>query len=146
MATLFFVPGPDRKDYARESRMTLDRRQFLHLTALGIVATVADSACASRDRNAGPIDRPELLGMLGTERVRQLGTHYRAATPSENSAAALRAAVSNQGQLRIPLLGRKSIEDQIREDFADGRTVLIDGWVLSVTEARQAALFSLTPI
>ena len=84
--------------------------------------------------------------MLGTERVRQLGTHYRAATPSENSAAALRAAVSNQGQLRIPLLGRKSIEDQIREDFADGRTVLIDGWVLSVTEARQAALFSLTPI
>jgi hypothetical protein len=31
----------------------------------------------------------------------------------------------------------------IRDDFAAGRTVLVDGWVLSVTEARQAALYSL---
>jgi len=29
--------------------------------------------------------------------------------------------------------------DQIRADFADGRTVKVDGWVLSLTEARLCA-------
>ena len=38
-----------------------------------------------------------------------------------------------------------SIDDQIRDDFESGRITVVDGWLLSVTEARQAALFSLTP-
>jgi hypothetical protein len=83
--------------------------------------------------------------MLGPERVRQLGAHYRASTPSESSADAIRAAISNGHRLRIPSLGIGTLDDQIRDDFSAGRTVVIDGWVLSVTEARQAALFSLTP-
>ncbi len=33
---------------------------------------------------------------------------------------------------------------KIRDDFKNERTVMIDGWVLSQTEAHQAALFSLT--
>src|SRR5438105_4413773 len=124
--------------------MTLDRRRFLQLTALGIIAGAADSACArSSDRADAALDRPQLLAMLGPERVRQLGDHYRAATPREKSADALRAAISNGRGPRIPLL-RKSIDDQIRDDFAAGRTVLVDGWILSVTEARQAALNSLS--
>ncbi len=124
--------------------MTLDRRRFLQLSALGVVAAVADSACArSSDHADAALDRPQLLAMLGPERVRQLGDHYRAATPRENSADALRAAISNGQGPRIPLL-RKSIDDQVRDDFEAGRTVLVDGWMLSVTEARQAALFSLT--
>ncbi len=124
--------------------MTLDRRRFLQLSALGVVAAVADSACArSSDHADAALDRPQLLAMLGPERVRQLGDHYRAATPRENSADALRAAISNGQGPRIPLL-RKSIDDQVRDDFEAGRTVLVDGWILSVTEARQAALFSLT--
>jgi hypothetical protein len=31
----------------------------------------------------------------------------------------------------------------VRDDFASGRTVVVDGWVLSAIEARQCALFSL---
>ena len=125
--------------------MTLDRRRFLQLSALGIVATVADSACASSDRAETPPDRPQLLAMLGPDRVRQLGAHYRASTPNENSADALRAALSSGHRLRIPFIKSASLDDRIRDDFAAGRTVVVDGWVLAVTEARQAALFSLTP-
>ena len=126
--------------------MTLDRRRFLQLSALGIVVTIADSACvASSDRPDAAVDRPQLLGMLGPERVRQLGARYRASTPSEKSAAALRAALSSGHGPRIPFINRGSLDDQIRDDFSTGRTVVVDGWVLSVTEARQAALFSLTP-
>ncbi|GAC1491230.1 MAG: hypothetical protein NVS1B5_16110 [Gemmatimonadaceae bacterium] len=126
--------------------MGLDRRRFLQLSALGIAATVAESACAaSGDHTAAAVDRPQLLAMLGPERVRQLGAHYRASKPSENSADSLRAALSNGHGLRIPFINSGSLNDQIRDDFATGRTVVVDGWVLSLTEARQAALFSLTP-
>jgi len=40
------------------------------------------------------------------------------------------------GMRRLP------IGDQIRDDFGAGRTVVVDGWLLSVTEARQCALYS----
>ena len=126
--------------------MTLDRRRFLQLSTLGVMTAVADSACGvSRDRTDAAIERPQLLAMLGPGRVRQIGTHYRASTPSENSTDSLRAVISSSRGFHIPLIGNGSIDDQIRDDFATGRTVLVDGWVLSVTEARQAALFSLTP-
>ena len=125
--------------------MTLDRRRLLQLSALGIAATLADAACSADNRGDTAVDRPQLLAMLGPERVRQLGAHYRAATPSENSADSLRAAISKGHGLRIPLIGNASLDAQIRDDFAEQRTVLVDGWVLSVTEARQAALFSLAP-
>jgi hypothetical protein len=123
----------------------LDRRRFLQLSALGIVATAADSACGSAHDRDAALDRPQLVSMLGPDRVRQLGAHYRAATPQESNADTLRAAISNGHHLRIPSLGIGTLDDQIRDDFTAGRTVVVDGWVLAVTEARQAALFSLTP-
>jgi hypothetical protein len=126
--------------------MTLDRRRFLQVSALGVITIVADSACApAADRDSAAAARPQLLTMLGPDRVRQIGSQYRAATPSENSADALHSALAGSHGLRIPFIGNGSIDDQIRDDFAAGRTVVVDGWVLSVTEARQAALFSLTP-
>ena len=39
----------------------------------------------------------------------------------------------------------KTIMDLLKKLNEQGRTVVVDGWVLAVTEARQAALFSLTP-
>ena len=65
--------------------MTLDRRRFLQLSALGVIAAVADSACGASSKHAeAAAGRPRLLAMLGPERVRQLGERYRAATPREN--------------------------------------------------------------
>ena len=92
------------------------------------------------------MDRPALLGMLGPERVRDIGARYRAANVHENTSTGLRAEISGkQSWLEMPWSRRGSIDDQVRDDFAAGRTVLVDGWVLSLTEARQAALFSFTP-
>jgi len=122
--------------------MTLDRRRFLQLSALSVVATLADSACQP-NRTIG---LPELLGMLGPDRVREIGNHYRSATPAESTADGLRAAIFHSQSVfsGFPLIKHDPIGDQIRDDYADGRIVLVDGWVLSLTEARQCALFSLT--
>ena len=116
--------------------MALDRRRFLQLSALGVAATVAEVGCTRADTD---LDRPQLLSMLGPDRVRQLGERYRLATPAENSADALRSALNRRG---VHLFGN-SIDARIEDDFENGRTVIVDGWVLAVTEARQAALFSL---
>jgi hypothetical protein len=124
--------------------MTLDRRRFLQLTAAGLAATLVDSACArDTDEDAQALARPSLLEMLGPERAREIGTKYRATAPAENTADALRAAISRP-QRRFPWIGRRLIDDQIRDDFADGRIVVINGWVLSETEARMCALYSLS--
>ena len=125
--------------------MTLDRRGFLQLTAAGMVASLTNSACA-RDtgEDAQALAQPALVEMLGAERAREIGTQYRAAVPKENTAAALRAAISISQHQRSPWIGRRSIEEQIRDDFAAGRTVVVAGWVLSETEARQCALYSLS--
>ncbi len=125
--------------------MTLDRRRFLQLTATGIVLSLTNSACTSDSGvDARALARPELLGMLGAERVRELGLHYRTAVPKENTVAALRGAIADGERrgLRFPWTPRASMEQQVRDDFAAGRTVLVEGWVLSATEARQCALFS----
>ena len=35
-----------------------------------------------------------------------------------------------------------SIARNIKKDFVTGNTIMLDGWILSKTEARQCALFS----
>lgn len=118
--------------------MNLDRRHFLQLSALGIVGTLVDIGCSTqRDR---PLDQPYLIATLGPDRVRGLGAHYRAQTPAENNADALRAAIAGDRKRFFA----DPLDKMIQNDFANGRVVIVDGWVLSHTEARQAALFSLS--
>ena len=61
------------------------------------------------------------------------------------AAPALRAALRGRHPLFARLLGPPHVTpaEQVRRDFAEGRTVEVQGWVLSVTEARQCALYSL---
>ena len=69
--------------------------------------------------------------------MRKIGLRYRALVPSENEVHALYTAI---------LAARPwppSIAGLVEQDFAVGRTMVLQGWVVSVTEARQSALFSL---
>jgi nitrous oxide reductase len=72
--------------------MALDRRRFLQVSALGIAAGVTDLGCAEQSDAA--LDQPALLDMLGPQRVRELGVHYRAQTPGERDTETLRAKIS----------------------------------------------------
>jgi hypothetical protein len=110
-----------------------------------MVASLTNSACArDNGEDAHTLAQPALLEMLGPERTREIGTRYRAVAPNENTAAALRAAISSSQRQQFPWIGRKSIEEQVRDDFAAGRTVVVSGWILAETEARQCALYSLS--
>ena len=137
--------------------MTLDRRQFLGaaaasaaLTIIGVGASEADQLAAT-DRV-----RPQLLEALGADTVREIGRAYRADVAAESTPEALETALTIQSghyghgvrHLRYltprsdPSIGMTG-EERVRADFAAGRVVVVRGWILSVTEARECALFSL---
>jgi hypothetical protein len=126
----------------------MDRRQFLRVAATGAVAHLASTACRSHAdaaSDAAALAQPELLALVGPEQVREIGRRYRQAVPAEHDAEALRAAILAAAP-RASRLGeapRVRVAELVRSDFAEGRTVVVHGWVLSVTEARQCALFSL---
>ncbi|MDQ6872825.1 MAG: hypothetical protein M3037_12620 [Gemmatimonadota bacterium] len=124
--------------------MTLDRRRFLQITAAGIAVSLTDSACARTNEDSRSLSQPDLIEILGPEKAREIGKQYRAAVPGENTAAALRDAISSSQHQKFPWIAGRPIEVLIRDDFAGGRTVVVGGWVLSETEARQCALYSLS--
>jgi hypothetical protein len=121
--------------------MMMDRRRFIEVTAVGAVAAVMSWGCADSPEHVRDLAQPALLEMLGAERTRQIGTQYRATVPAENSIAALRAAIL--GSQRRWHWG-KSLDSLVHDDFAESRVVMVSGWVLSQTEARQCALYSLS--
>ena len=135
--------------------MPIDRRQFLRHTALAAALRLVTSTRAARaDELAGPIGdaladdvrlaRPDLLAVLGPERVRAIGVAYRERVPAERDADGLRAAIrASAASSAHPLWAPPAVAELVREDFARGRTVVVDGWLLAATEARQCALYSL---
>ena len=126
--------------------MNLDRRAFIQALSAAI-AGVAVAACDRGDATARArtLARPELLAALGAGPVRAIGAGYRAMTRGEQDAESLRNAIDASRPFASRFLGAADppISQLVRADFANGHTVVVDGWILSVTEARQCALYSL---
>ncbi len=125
----------------------MDRRHFITCAAAGALALGLPGAAwrTGPSANLQTLARPALLDMLGDRRVRDLGMHYREMYPGECDADILGAAILGSDMPALtdtPALHAR-LKATIRSDFAAGRTVILKGWVLSVTEARQCALFSL---
>ena len=125
----------------------MDRRHFITRAAAGALALGLPGAAwqTGPSANLQTLARPALLDMLGDRRIRDLGMHYREMYPTECDEDILSAAIlgSDMPALTDAPTLHAHLKATIRSDFATGRTVLLKGWVLSVTEARQCALFSL---
>jgi hypothetical protein len=115
--------------------MTLDRRQFLSAATAGAALTlVAARGLGDHAADADGLAHPELLTALGAGTVREIGRAYRELVPTESDREALEAVLR---------AAASSVEEAVRADCEAGRVVVVRGWMLSVTEARQCALFSL---
>jgi hypothetical protein len=80
----------------------------------------------------------------------RLGRHYLRIAPNEQNIETLLALIEQElpesqrlSQIRITDDIRIAISQSIRNDFARGRISKINGWMLSRTEARVAALAAL---
>lgn len=130
----------------------MERRDFLLVTAAGSAALSLPAALLS---GMAPFDgartlaHPTALQTIGpAEFIRELGRTYRSRRPEEDDPDVLAQAIHGSYDSRAISLETHvalsvSPDRRIQADFEAGRTVQLDGWILSVTEARQAALYSI---
>jgi len=90
-----------------------------------------------------------LSNILDEEWLRIVGNSYRVMRPDENSKEKLLNAIASEMQTNHDKVYDISnqileIEKIVEMDFKSERYILIRGWVLSETEARQCALLSLS--
>ena len=90
-----------------------------------------------------------LSNILDEESLRVIGNSYRVKRPDENSKEKLLNAITRG----MPIIQNKTndranqameIEQHVEMEFKSDKLVVIKGWVISETEARQCALLSLS--
>ncbi len=104
----------------------------------------------SSDKNSNPLFIPQLLSTFCSEHMlKNIGKNYMLQVPDENGKTIL------QDLLLTDNSGKKTkatatdevaalMNNKMNADFTAANTLVLNGWVLSKTEARQCALFSLT--
>lgn len=123
----------------------MKRRNFLLYSALGATSIALPVWYFKyRPEPHDPIlYEPEYLSyFLDGASIYELGASYRRQIPEEAAEAALVALLPKEGEA-MDDSGLKQIREQIKNDYQDGAIVCIDGWLLSKTEARQCALYSI---
>ncbi len=126
----------------------MERRRFLQITTVGTVALGLPAAgwWSGHPSTLHHLAHPGLLSLLDERRVREIGARYREVVPREDDLATLTSALQKDDGRPVPLTtsnARRSLDRRVRDDFTRGLTIRLDGWILSLTEARQCALFSL---
>jgi hypothetical protein len=129
----------------------MKRRKFILLSALGI-SGISISLTLWRKHLyfdlKHQIARPRLLMRLcDLKTIHMLGAAYLKENRFEHNINVLlntlgyTASVENQGESHKILLA--DVDEQILLDFESNHIVILKGWILSITEARQCALLSI---
>jgi len=124
-----------------------------NVMAIGVIAAavglpISMAAISRRDRSQA---ETSLLAVFrDSKAVAQLGDAVLGAWPHMSNRIMLLALILNdlgideQSAVRADVTGiAKRLSQRIRDDFSARRTVMLDGWVLSVTETRLYALAAL---
>lgn len=129
------------------------RRTFCEITSIAVASTfVPFMSCSEPDAS---IDRrlslPTTMATINeSSTIVKVGNAYLDQTPSENSPEILinHLLINSKGDSIPKNTDSKTLQKlmskKVKADFDNGETVVVRGWVLSRTEARQCALYSLT--
>ncbi len=126
----------------------MERRKFL-VSIAGVTVLTISGAIYYGSR---PIKydvliiEPQLLSHIwDTATITSIGNTYVSQTPNENSENDLaKALIENISGSPEEIVN--SLTEKVANDFENGDIVMIDGWILSRTEARQCGLLSKTQI
>ena len=122
----------------------MNRRTFIEFAAGGAAALTVPGTTNASEAMQAALARPRLLDLLHDKQTMcELGRMYLAAVPAESNAPALANAILAEPLPGTPTALRAQVNDRVQRDFDEGRIVTVGGWILSVTEARQCALYSL---
>lgn len=129
----------------------MKRRTFIWTSAAAVVTVLLPlSNCSSEPGFDEILANPITLSHINdTNTIHKLGDFYLKLTQDEAHKDNLKKKILKNIESEIlskpsnTLLIQNAIIKKIKNDFTMGKTILIDGWILSKTEARQCALFSL---
>jgi hypothetical protein len=126
----------------------MKRRSFIQLSVFAAAAvSIPLLHSCSPSATEQSMSHPVFLSRLFDEdMMRDAGKTYLKKTPAENDANKLEQLLSNNNAIANSTDEKEIhqyLDEKIKQDFETGNTVLVKGWVLAVTEARQCALFSL---
>jgi hypothetical protein len=115
----------------------LDRRRLLAILAAAPLAALVASGF---DVSVAPAAATS-LSPTARRRIAVVGRAYLAAAPDERDATRLAAELGLHGPGALAL---DRLRRAVQADYEGGRTVSVSGWLLSLTEARAAALVALS--
>ncbi|HSU27027.1 MAG TPA: hypothetical protein VLJ68_01520 [Chitinophagaceae bacterium] len=131
----------------------MKRRDFI-MTATAAALAVATAQVAfygcSHKPTTDPLTTPRMLSRFCDPAVlREIGVNYRKRVPAEDEKQALTRLLlmgSSGENTKTPDKAglEELLEKKIRAEFTSDNTIILDRWIISVTEARQCALLSLT--
>ena len=108
--------------------------------------------CQTKASNPDPVlSQPQFLARIWDEsEIHNIGLAYRKQVPGEAAEAQLvKLLLTDNTGKSISVATESSflgswLDRKIENDFKVGQTVVVKGWILSITEARQCAVYSLT--
>jgi hypothetical protein len=125
------------------------RRQFLQFTAMGGAAIgISGIGCLHHRPGVYSIleEPSSLMQICNLKTLKEIGKTYRLQTAAESYDDQLISLLltDTTGKTVSPDTDKYTIQtlmfDKVNQDFEKNNTVVVKGWVLSLTEARQCAL------
>jgi hypothetical protein len=125
----------------------MQRRTFIHLSACTAAALSLPFASGCHNSRMDIESRPLFFShLVDAKTIIETGEAYRKTNKDEDDKNKLAALLLTANALSAAA-GEESIisslENNMENDFNSGKVVVVKGWVLSLTEARQCALFSI---
>ena len=128
----------------------MERRTFVSLSVLGIASMGRSSFTGIISQAEMAVAEPLFLKRLcDVQTILKLGVAYRGLFPLEDHREVLiNGIIKQNSNYMISLASNKSLihsilEKEIVNDFKEGRWIELKGWILSLIESRQCALYSL---
>ena len=128
----------------------MKRKTFIATASVVLIGLPVAYYFKSRN-NTDPIATPDFLSNIFDEpTLRSIGMGYRSRVPGVDEKQKLTNLIladsGSDKKLKITDRAgiRKLVKKKIHEDFIMSKTIVINGWEISITEARQCAIFSLS--
>ena len=119
----------------------MERKTFLWLSVATTAAlTIPGIGCTSSDNKIKALGDPRVLSNCIEENtIIQVGRAYRMMKPGEDNSETLETLLLGKEKVKNI---QQLLEDKVQQDFINDQLVQVSGWILSITEARQCALYS----
>lgn len=129
----------------------MKRKNFLIISAVAVTAVAVSAIKLTHRRKTRdkPLEQPRILGnFCSDEDIRAIGSSYRNFAPAESKKEKLiELLLTDENGKQLNSKNNSSISDWLDartdKEFKDDKTLVMAGWVITVTEARQCALYSL---